>query len=374
LIFDREKFSEPKDYKFVVDLISHLSSNPGERSPTVRRQLFGSLPSAFQESCSNGDFDSADKLWPFRNDANFHPADLFIYGLRLWTEGRQDEAQEASRRLFKFYNLMKLKSTGTPKADMPRSEQHLAEIFKDNDLEAMLRLRTKFVEVNACYKRIINKMPKMSPDIQQECEKILDDFVRDNLKGNSKGRAHYYQKALFRLLCCVYEDASLRRCIGNKLSSELLHVVSKLPGTSLAKQQSFCGSVLLANGDSLVFYDMLKTSGSEFTDDHVKIICDIAHASKEPRILMPLIEMPDFIPDKPELLAEIYNTLALIYGQTHRLDQLEKLGVHLLRSDKNYKNIAAFKHVFYRIHHFYRVANRVLPPLLASKLRVFKEL
>jgi hypothetical protein len=27
--------------------------------------------------------------------------------------------------------------------------------------------------------------------------------------------------------------------------------------------------------------------------------------------------MPDFMPDKPELLAEVYNAIALILGQVH---------------------------------------------------------
>ena len=130
------------------------------------------------------------------------------------------------------------------------------------------------------------------------------------------------------------------------------------------KRLRLYGAVLLSQGEPLAFFDAFKMADRELNDDDLAFLCQLAEFTKEPKIVEPLIYFTDLLPKASvglESLEKIYNILALLYGQAHDTDNLEKLWRRLLDDPITSRRLYSFRHFLHRIRHFYRVAN-VLPP------------
>ncbi|KAF7639978.1 hypothetical protein Mgra_00000422 [Meloidogyne graminicola] len=150
------------------------------------------------------------------------------------------------------------------------------------------------------------------------------------------------------------------------LLSQVLNCIENLSPT---KRYSFIGAVLLADDQTVKFFDYLKINKIEFNSNHLEYICRIALATKNPKVIEPIVDMPDFIKRSLPLLAMLYENLALIYGKTEQLERLEWLWHFILdRKRHRGRDIAHFRFALNRIAHFYRCANKRLPKELSATL------
>nr|CAD2139773.1 unnamed protein product [Meloidogyne enterolobii] len=125
----------------------------------------------------------------------------------------------------------------------------------------------------------------------------------------------------------------------------------------------------MSDNQAVKFFDYLKINKVELNSNHIEYICRIAISTKNPTIVEPLVDMPDFINRSLPLLAMLYETLALIYGKNEQLDKLEWLWKFILdRKRHRGRDFGHFRFALNRIAHFYRCANTRLPRELSTIL------
>ncbi|CAK5113538.1 unnamed protein product [Meloidogyne enterolobii] len=119
----------------------------------------------------------------------------------------------------------------------------------------------------------------------------------------------------------------------------------------------------MSDNQAVKFFDYLKINKVELNSNHIEYICRIAISTKNPTIVEPLVDMPDFINRSLPLLAMLYETLALIY------DKLEWLWKFILdRKRHRGRDFGHFRFALNRIAHFYRCSNTRSPRELSTVL------
>ncbi|KAI6190596.1 TRNA:m(4)X modification enzyme TRM13 [Aphelenchoides bicaudatus] len=131
------------------------------------------------------------------------------------------------------------------------------------------------------------------------------------------------------------------------------------------------GAALLANGQAMEFFDKLKNADRQFGVDELNRMTRLASFIKEPKILEPLVQLYQLLPENHEARQEMYNALALLYGQRNDLYALEVLWSSLRTQIKG-TDWHHYKHVFRRCRHFYRCHNKKPPEELLWILTKFK--
>ncbi|KAH7730874.1 hypothetical protein AAVH_01923 [Aphelenchoides avenae] len=167
---------------------------------------------------------------------------------------------------------------------------------------------------------------------------------------------------------CVYRLLLSAHKQGLKdIYNKVLDMVEK--NGSAFQRKCMDGAVLLATDRAMQFFDRCKMDKKPVADDEVNYLCIVAEASKEPRILHPLVELGGLLPEKPHLHAKIYNALALMHGKKGEIEELEQLWKRIL---KNYRRneLQAFKYPLVRIRHFYRTLNVSAPDRLVRNIRM----
>uniref|UniRef100_A0A183BSV0 Uncharacterized protein n=1 Tax=Globodera pallida TaxID=36090 RepID=A0A183BSV0_GLOPA len=194
-----------------------------------------------------------------------------------------------------------------------------------------------------------------------------------------------YLRVLFRLFREVYRlgademeksgEKGVQRQRAEKAQVERLNAVFDLvPEMTELKRHCFLGVFWLSDGQSFRFLDHLNTKcgRSSLDGPHVNFICHIAIATKEAPILEPLTELATFLPSNFLHLAKVFNSLALIYGQTDNFDKLEELWRKLDRMKSKVpfaEQRSRMKPILARIAHFFRIANRTAPGSLQAAIR-----
>ncbi|KAI6212909.1 TRNA:m(4)X modification enzyme TRM13 [Aphelenchoides besseyi] len=85
------------------------------------------------------------------------------------------------------------------------------------------------------------------------------------------------------------------------------------------------GAILLAEGRALEFFDQLKSDERHFGVDELRYVCGVAAAVKDPKILEPLVQLPQMLPENHKARLELFNTLASLYGKQADFQALEVL-------------------------------------------------
>uniref|UniRef100_A0AC35F4H0 Uncharacterized protein n=1 Tax=Panagrolaimus sp. PS1159 TaxID=55785 RepID=A0AC35F4H0_9BILA len=129
---------------------------------------------------------------------------------------------------------------------------------------------------------------------------------------------------------------------------------------------------LLYNNRVIEFADSLLVSGGAFNQDYIEYVIIIATNTKEPRLLECFLNYPNFFQHKPELLAKISETVALILGKngdSAGLETLYKKILHIYKHDPEVFHVTIFKKALHRIAHFYKCSNMICPEDLSEVLK-----
>uniref|UniRef100_A0A914LIG3 Uncharacterized protein n=2 Tax=Meloidogyne incognita TaxID=6306 RepID=A0A914LIG3_MELIC len=191
---------------------------------------------------------------------------------------------------------------------------------------------------------------------------ILDDK-------NLKKYKNVFINSLFSILQEFYFEGINKKENDNLLIERINSVLDCIEDLSLTKRYSFVGAVLMSDNQAVKFFDFLKINKVELNSNHIEYICRIAISTKNPTIVEPIVDMPDFINRSLPLLAMLYETLALIYGKNEQLDKLEWLWKFILNRKRHRgRDFGHFRFALNRIAHFYRCANTKLPRELSTIL------
>ncbi|KAI1732440.1 hypothetical protein Ddc_01304 [Ditylenchus destructor] len=175
----------------------------------------------------------------------------------------------------------------------------------------------------------------------------------------------------FNLLNLAYADYK-KKAKRDPSSSKKEHIFMRIldcveQSSSKNKRMYLYGAVMLANNETLVYFDEIKSNGNLLADEgwlteFVRYLILVARITKQPKVLQPLAEFPDLLPpNKPSLLADLYNELVLLYGQKDDFENIKQLMTRIQTSAKVNKNLYQYNHVLNRIRHLYKVKN-LLPP------------
>uniref|UniRef100_A0AC34GNS5 Pentatricopeptide repeat-containing protein n=1 Tax=Panagrolaimus sp. ES5 TaxID=591445 RepID=A0AC34GNS5_9BILA len=129
---------------------------------------------------------------------------------------------------------------------------------------------------------------------------------------------------------------------------------------------------LLYNNQVIEFADALLVSGESFNQDYIEYVLIISANTKEPRLLDCFLNYPNFFQHKPEMLAKICETLALILGKngdSKGLEMLYKKILHIYKEHPQVFHVTYFKKTLYRISHFFKCSNMVCPEDLSEVLK-----
>ncbi|CAD5230258.1 unnamed protein product [Bursaphelenchus xylophilus] len=153
----------------------------------------------------------------------------------------------------------------------------------------------------------------------------------------------------------------------SKLKAKMLKIIEE-NGSNLQKT-CLEASVYLASGESLEAFDLLKRNEVEFGIDTLAYFTLISKETHCPEVLTPIADfgrriLPDHIP----VQVEFYNTLIGHYGKRGDFDRLNELGQRLSKEIPRFE-LRQFRHVFYRIRHYYRCANKHVPEDLTAFLK-----
>ncbi|KAI1725939.1 hypothetical protein DdX_02628 [Ditylenchus destructor] len=175
----------------------------------------------------------------------------------------------------------------------------------------------------------------------------------------------------FNLLNLAYADYK-EKIKRDPSSSKKEHIFMRIldcveHSGSKYKRMYLYGAVMLANNETLIYFDEMKSNGNLLANeerliDFVRYLIVVADVTKQPKILQPLVELPDLLPpNRPSLIVDLYNELALLYGKKDDFENIEQLVTRIQTSDKISENLYRYTHVLNRIRHFYKMSNK-LPP------------
>jgi len=174
-----------------------------------------------------------------------------------------------------------------------------------------------------------------------------------------------YPASMFMIL-----DALMKKDKKKLFYKQAIEVIE---AQSTSKPHYLEGAVLLANGKPLEYLDKLKNADRSFGADDLRKLCRVAALTKEPKILEPLVQFYQILPNHHDSCLELYNTLANLYGKKKDLDALDVLW-KALDAQYNLSELRHYRHVLQRCRHYFRCNNRRTPDelfLLLQKLGDF---
>ena len=191
----------------------------------------------------------------------------------------------------------------------------------------------------------------------EECRVLVDKY-RQFILMHRKDQEKYkglYLRVLFSILHVFKQHKGEQEAAPVDRINTALDKISYI--TTL-KRHCLVGSLLLADNQLLEFFDYLKREKLTLQSHHIDGICRVAHAARNAKILEPIVEMPDYIPQGPTPMAKLYETLALLYGKQGRQDKLEWLWRLILRRRSREDQKLSYKPALHRIAQIGRASCR----------------
>uniref|UniRef100_A0A915NX69 Uncharacterized protein n=1 Tax=Meloidogyne floridensis TaxID=298350 RepID=A0A915NX69_9BILA len=248
-----------------------------------------------------------------------------------------------NNNLLRFNNLFissQFKLFSTNNSSNLQQKQNIE--IENNKKEKLKQLENcvNFVEISS------TATQKYSNYLSIYNQTILDDK-------NLKKYKNVFINSLFSILQEFYFEGINKKENDNLLIERINSVLDCIEDLSLTKRYSFVGAVLMSDNQAVKFFDYLKINKVELNSNHIEYICRIAISTKNPTIVEPIVDMPDFINRR----------------KNEQLDKLEWLWKFILdRKRHRGRDFGHFRFALNRIAHFYRCANTRLPRELSTIL------
>uniref|UniRef100_A0A1I7YD44 Pentatricopeptide repeat-containing protein n=1 Tax=Steinernema glaseri TaxID=37863 RepID=A0A1I7YD44_9BILA len=187
-------------------------------------------------------------------------------------------------------------------------------------------------------------------------QKSLDDIIAqfEELKGLGFKGAKSTTESLYALVEAVF-------LAGHKKKAKAL--VEKY-GSALQKS-CLLGCVKLEHGRGIEFFDELKSESRVLNKSEVEFICKLARSRGKENMVMNLFELQIHPFEKSSLL-HIYETAVEIAGKKGDVDLLERIWTIVKEREKT---LADFRPVLFRMKHFFKCLNVVMPEDLSKEVK-----